>query len=148
MALTTTLVAHKYSTPPLVNRAQGTISGTYTAATVTSATTPATTAAATGGIADSDAVSNMTITGGVMTINLGFAPKKFTAINCTDRVRQEWFAGMAAANFLETAANGTVTLETDGTANINPSASSNTVVVTFSGGIATDNDTMVWEAIG
>lgn len=119
----------KFDASGVVHRASGKLSGTYTAATVTSST------------------ANATIASGVMTINLGFAPKRFLIINATDRVRQEWFDGLAAGNFLETAANGTVTLETDGVS-ANISVSGSVVTVTFSGGICTDNDTVVWSAEG
>ena len=147
MALVSTLVANKSSPTGIVSQASGYISGTYTAATVNSATAPSATAvAATGGIANQDAVANMVIAAGVMTITLGFAPKYFKIINVTDRLTQEWFEGMNSGDFLETAANGDKTLETDDKVVVSQSAG--TVVVTFDGGAATDNDTVVWEARG
>lgn len=149
MAVTTTFVAKKNApvAPPV--RASGYWSGTYTAATVNSATAASTTAAATGGIANQDAVTNMVIAAGVATITLGFVPKKFVITNVTDRVKQEYIEGIAAGSFLETAANGTVTLETDGVAaNCTVTTTSTVVTVTFSGGICTDNDAVVWEAFG
>lgn len=112
----------------IAERASGYLSGTYTAATVTSTPT--------------DSSKGAVIASGVLTISLGFAPKKFKIINCTDRLTQEWFEGLAANNFLETAANGDKTLETDGKVAV----SGSTVVVTFDGGAVTDNDTVVWEA--
>ena len=45
------------------------------------------------------------------TINLGFAPSYIKFVNQTDRIIDEWFTGMAAAESLHTAANGTVTDE-------------------------------------
>lgn len=146
MALTTTLVANKSAPNGVVSHANGYISGTYTAATVNSATAASTTAAATGGIANADAVANMVIASGVMTITLGFAPKYFKIVNVTDRLTQEWFEGMNSGDFIETAAAGTRTLETDDKVVVSQSAG--TVVVTFDGGAATDNDTVVWEARG
>lgn len=110
------------------NHASGYMSGTYTAASVTSSTAGA------------------VIASGVLTLTLGFAPKYFKIINVTDRLTQEWFEGMNSGDFLETAANGDKTLETDDQVVVNQSAG--TVVVTFAGGAATDNDTVVWEARG
>ena len=147
MALTSTLVANKSAPTGIVTHANGYISGTYTAASVNSATAASTTAvAATGGIANADAVANQVIASGVMTLTLGFSPKYFKIINVTDRLTQEWFEGMNSGDFLETAANGTVTLETDDKVVVSTTAG--TVVVTFDGGAATDNDTVVWEARG
>ena len=129
-----------------VQRTQGSISGTYTAATDVSTTT------------------NASIAAGVMTLTLGFVPTRFMIMNVTDRVKQEWFKGMNSGDYLETAADGTVTLETDdkvvvalrtgaggsasqagGSAD---TAASGVVTVTFDSGIATDNDTVVWVAEG
>lgn len=122
MALTNS----KYNPTGIANRANGSLSGTYTAATVTST------------------VSGAAIASGVLTLTLGFAPKYFKVINCTDRITQEWFQGMNAGDFIETAAAGTRTLETDDQVVV----SGNTVTVTFAGGAATDNDTVVWVAEG
>lgn len=131
-----------------VQRTQGSISGTYTAASDVSTT------------------NNASIAAGVLTLTLGFVPTYFKITNVTDRITQEWYKGMAANNFLETAANGVRTLETDGTANISIATRTGTggsvsqsggsadttpsgvVTVTFSGGIVTDNDTVVWVAEG
>ena len=129
-----------------VQRTQGSISGTYTAASDVSSTT------------------NASIAAGVMTLTLGFVPTRFMIMNVTDRVKQEWFKGMNSGDYLETAANGTVTLETDdkvvvairtgaggsvsqsgGSAD---TSASGVVTVTFDSGIATDNDTVVWVAEG
>lgn len=129
-----------------VQRTQGSISGTYTAATDVSTTT------------------NASIAAGVMTLTLGFVPTRFMIMNVTDRVKQEWFKGMNSGDYLETAANGTVTLETDdkvvvairtgagGSASQSggsaDTSASGVVTVTFDSGIATDNDTVVWVAEG
>jgi hypothetical protein len=129
-----------------VQRAQGSISGTYTAASDVSST------------------ANSTIAAGVLTLTLGFVPTYFKIINATDRVTQEWFKGMNSGDYLETAANGDKTLETDdkvvvalrtgtggsvsqagGSADTSPSG---VVTVTFDSGICTDNDTVVWLAEG
>lgn len=93
--------------------AQGSITGTYTAADVT--------------------------------LTLGFKPKHFKVTNVTDRLTQEWFAGMNFGDFLETAANGDKTLETDNKLEVNDDG---TVDLIADGGIITDNDTVVWEAFG
>lgn len=115
------------------NRVQLSFSGTYTAAT------------------DTYTGDGVTMAAGVITINVGFVPTKVFACNLTDRITQEWFKGMNQGDFLETAANGTRTLETDdklvvavsttGTAPVtfNPDA---TVTLTVNGGIMTDNDTV------
>ncbi len=129
-----------------VQRTQGSISGTYTAASDVSSTT------------------NASIAAGVMTLTLGFVPTRFMIMNVTDRVKQEWFKGMNSGDYLETAADGTVTLETDdkvvvairtgagGSASQSggsaDTSASGVVTVTFDSGIATDNDTVVWVAEG
>lgn len=129
-----------------VQRAQGSISGTYTAASDVSTT------------------ANAAITAGVLTLTLGFVPTYFKIINATDRITQEWFKGMNSGDYFETLANGTRTLETDdkvvvalrtgaggsvsqagGSADTTPSG---VVTVTFDSGICTDNDTVVWVAEG
>ncbi len=145
MALTSTLVANKSSPTGIVHRASGYIKGTYTAATVNSATSASTTATG-GGIANGDAVANMVIAAGVMTIELGFIPKKFEIVNVTDRLTQKWFEGMNTGDFIETVAAGDQTLETDDKISVN--ASTGVVTVTFDGGAVTDNDTVVWTAEG
>jgi hypothetical protein len=146
MALTTTFVANKSAPTGVVSRATGYIKGTYTAATVNSATAASTTAAATGGIANADAVENMVIASGVMTITLGFVPKYFKIINATDRLIQEWYDGLAFGDYLEEVAAGDKTLETDN--KIEVDTDTGVVTVTFDSGIATDNDTVVWVAEG
>src|SRR3990167_9088022 len=78
-----------------VQRAQGSISGTYTAATDVSTTT------------------NAAIAAGVLTLTLGFVPTYFKIINVTDRITQEWFQGMNSGDYLETIAAGDRALETD-----------------------------------
>lgn len=125
------------------NRAQGSFSGTYTAATDT--------------FTGTGSNAGVALASGVITITLGFVPRYFKIINVTDRITQEWFHGMNQGDFIETAANGTRTLETDdqvvvaasttGTAPVTfePAA---TVTITASGGAMTDNDTVVWVAEG
>lgn len=78
------------------NRIQVSLSGTYTAASAV--------------VADTDGV---TLAAGVLTINCTFEPLSVKVINVTDRITQEWFKGMNQGDFIETAANGTRTLETD-----------------------------------
>ena len=46
------------------------------------------------------------------TFTLPFAPTRIKFVNITDRIQDEWFTGMAAANSLHTVAAGTLTLET------------------------------------
>lgn len=84
-----------------------------------------------------------TYTAADYTITLGFVPKYVKVVNVTDRITQEWWYGMTAGNFLETAADGTRTLETDSGILVN---SDGTVTVDVSTGNQTDNDTVVWEA--
>ena len=129
-----------------VQRAQGYIKGTYTAATDVSTTT------------------NSSIAAGVLTLTLGFVPKHFYISNLTDRLTQEWWEGMNQGDYTERVAAGDQTLETDdkivvkvrtgaggsasqagGSADTSPSG---VVTVTFDSGIATDNDTVVWYAEG
>lgn len=64
-------------------------------------------------------------------VPLGFTPKYICWENVTDRVKGEWYEGMAANSCIKTIANGTRTLEVtggnggitvcdaDGTANVN-----------------------------
>lgn len=62
-------------------------------------------------------------------VSLGFTPKYVVWENVTDRVKIEWYEGMAANTSIKTVAAGTRTLETtnggiticdsDGTANVN-----------------------------
>jgi hypothetical protein len=77
------------------------------------------------------------------TLTLGFVPKYFKVVNVTDRVTQEWWYGFTAAQFMETAADGTRTLETDSAITVN---SDGTVDLDVSTGNYTDDDLVVWEA--
>lgn len=56
------------------------------------------------------------------TLPLGFLPRKVRIVNLTDRIQQEWFEGMAALSSLDTAAVGTVTLNTTTGITVNPTA--------------------------
>lgn len=123
-----------------LNRAQGSFSGTYTAET------------------DTFNANGVVLDGaGNIIISLGFVPKYFKVINATDRITQEWFEGMNFGDFLETAANGDKTLETDnqvevlvattGSAPVTFNAAA-TVTINAGGGAMTDNDTVVWVAEG
>lgn len=51
-------------------------------------------------------------TAAAVTITLGFKPRYVRFVNLTDRITDEWFEGMSAANSLHTVAAGTMTLET------------------------------------
>lgn len=126
-------------TQSLVRRANGYLSGSYTASSVASETTKSATSNAEG-------VASCVIGSGVMTITLGWIPKRFTIINATDRLTQEWYQGLNTGDFLETVAAGDRTLETDDKLTV--SASTGVVVVTFDGGAVTDSDTVVWFAEG
>lgn len=76
------------------------------------------------------------------TFMCGFTPRCVRFHNLTDRISDEWFEGMSAANSLHTVAAGTRTLET---------SNGITVIV---GGFTVNSTTMVasksffWEAIG
>ena len=124
MALTNS----KYITEGVVRKVTGSLSGTYTAASVASTT------------------ENATIASGVMTITTGFIPKRVYVHNITDRLEQEWFQGMNTGDFIEKAAAGDKTLETDDKLTVN--ATTGVVTITFDGGAVTDNDTMVYEITG
>jgi hypothetical protein len=54
--------------------------------------------------------------------NFGFVPDRVRFINLTDRIQDEWFAGMAADTALHTVAAGTVTLATSGGITVNTAA--------------------------
>lgn len=47
-----------------------------------------------------------------ISIPVGFTPNYVVFINATDRIKVEWYQGMAADTCIKTAAAGTVTLET------------------------------------
>lgn len=135
---------YKRNTGP-VQRAQGSVSGTYTAASDVSTTT------------------NASIAAGVLTITLGFVPTYFKLLNVTDRIACEWYAGMNQGDYIKTIADGTATLETGDALTITPetrvggsasqsggsadTAPSGVVTFTFSG-ITGDNDTLAWIAEG
>lgn len=76
------------------------------------------------------------------TFTLGFAPRKVRFVNLTDRIQDEWFEGMSAANSLHTVAAGTVTLETTNGITV----SGNTFTVTATTMVASKS--FFWEAIG
>ena len=131
-----------------VQRAQGSVTGTYTAATDVSAT------------------ANASIADGVLTITLGFVPTFVKVQNVTDKISVEWFKGMASGSCVKTIANGTVSLETTncpvvitartgtggsvsqagGTAD---TSASGVVTLTFAtGSFSGDNDVLAWIAEG
>lgn len=74
------------------------------------------------------------------TFTLGFAPRKIRFVNLTDRIQDEWFEGMSAANSLHTVAAGTVTLETTNGITV----SGNTFTVTATTMVASKS--FFWEA--
>ena len=51
-------------------------------------------------------------TAAAATFTVGFIPRHVIFVNLTDRISDEWFEGMSAANSLHTVAAGTRTLET------------------------------------
>ena len=128
-----------------VQRTQGSVSGTYTAATDVSTT------------------ANATIAAGVLTVTLGFLPTYFKLVNVTSKIAFEWFDGMNQGDYLKTLANGTVSLETGDALTITPAtraggsstqsggtadtAASGVATFTFSG-LSSDNHTLVWLAEG
>jgi len=87
-----------------------------------------------------------TYTAADFTVTVGFVPKHFKITNVTDRITQEWHSGMNQGDFIETIAAGDRTLETDDQIIVH--ATDGTVAIDVSGGIQTDNDTVVWEAWG
>lgn len=74
------------------------------------------------------------------TFTLGFVPRKVRFVNLTDRITDEWFEGMSAANSLHTVAAGTVTLETTNGITV----SGNTFTVTATTMVASKS--FFWEA--
>lgn len=123
------------NTNGVLNRMQVSFSGTYTAETDEY---------------DSDGV--VLDGAGNIVITVGFEPTYVKVINATDRLTQEWFKGMNFGDFLETAANGDKTLETDnqievavaetGSAPVTVKAA-HTVTINAGGGAMTDNDTVL-----
>lgn len=59
-------------------------------------------------------VADAGATGVAMTFAIGFTPRVVKFVNATDRITDEWYDDMAADSAIETAAAGTVTLETSG----------------------------------
>lgn len=136
----------KMQRDPVTGVITGHISGTYTAATEAVSSGPSQTFSAstlTTRQADGNNTQGAALASGVLTVTPGFIPRYAKIINVTDRVTQEWHKGMNQGDFLETAANGTRTLETDDKLVVNET----TGVVTFTadGTAITDNDTSVFE---
>jgi hypothetical protein len=125
----------QYQKEGVVRRLRGHLSGTYVAATVVSETVKSATS-------NARAVANATIAAGVMTITPGYVPSYVKIVNVTTRVMQEWFAGMNSGDFLETAAAGTRSLETDDKLVVN--TSTGVITVTFNGAGVADNETLVY----
>ena len=142
MAQETTLVTYKYDKEGVVRRSRGSLSGTYTAATVNSATAVSTTAAG-GGIANARAVNDVLIASGVLTLTLGFVPSHVLMQNVTARTSVEWYAGMNFGDTLTTDVNGVKALSTANIMEVD--VSTGVVTFTFSGQL-TDNETLVWIA--
>lgn len=118
----------------VVNRQQFSLSGTYTAAS------------------DAYSANDMVLASGVLTITVGFEPTYVKVINVTDRLEQEWWKGMNKGDFVETAAAGDKTLETDDKVVVTVAATGSapvtykgayTVAVLADGGAITDNDTVI-----
>lgn len=125
-----------------VQRTQGYLSGTYTAAT------------------DVNTTKNASMAAGVLTLTLGYAPTYVVFHNLTTRIKREWYRGMAANTTIDTTAAGVMSLNTSsalvvtgrtgagavggtssgGTAD---TSASGTVVITASG-LFTDNDACAW----
>lgn len=142
-----------------LQRTQGSISGTYTAATDVSTTT------------------NAAMAAGVLTLTLGFVPKHFLMQNVTQKWKFEWYEGMAADTYIVTQADGDATLSDDagisidlrtglgglagtraaGTADTTPlgvvtiTAAATATLAAINAAVAylfTDNDTVTWVAEG
>ena len=58
------------------------------------------------------ATGEFTGDGTVLTVNLGFTPKRVELVNVTDRISQLWVKGMAATTTLNTDAAGARTANT------------------------------------
>jgi hypothetical protein len=76
------------------------------------------------------------------TFTLGFTPRYVKFVNLTDRIVDEWFEGMTAANSLHDVAAGTSTLETTNGITV----SGNTFTVTATTMVASKS--FYWQAIG
>jgi len=113
---------------PAPQRANGSISGTYTAAT------------------EANSNNGAVIASGVLTITPGFMPKSVKVINVTARISHEWFQGMLTGDYLKTVAAGTRSLETDDALVVN--ATTGVVTVLATGDVLDDNATIVWEIKG
>lgn len=124
-----------------VQRTQGSLSGTYTAAS------------------DVNTTKNASLAAGVLTLTVGYEPRHVRFVNQTTRIQREWFYGMAANTTLDSDANGTMTLNTSsalvvtdrtGTggsvsqAGGTAGGSSDCTVVITASGLFTDNDAVCW----
>src|SRR5690349_25137154 len=81
-------------------------------------------------------------TAAAATFTIGFVPRIVRFHNLTDRISDEWYEGMSAANSLHTVAAGTRTLETTNGITV----SGNTFSVTATTMVASKS--FYWEAIG
>lgn len=133
---------------PVSGRVSVYLSGTYTAATEANSSGPSqtfsgstvSTRALAANALDTQGAS---IASGVLTITPGFMPSKVEVKNVTDKLIQTWHVGMNTGDFIEEAAAGDKTLETDDKVSVN--ATTGVVTVTADGGAITDNDTVVVE---
>lgn len=132
----------------IFNRQQGSLTGTYTAATdVLTASGAGTGASLTNpnGVAGVGG-AGAALAAGVLTLTPGFVPKFVRVVNVTDRISWEWFAGMNQGDYLEQVAAGTRTLETDDKLVILTTTGVTTITLTdLSVG---DNDSMTWVVEG
>ncbi len=84
------------------------------------------------------------------TFTCGFVPRYVKWVNLTDRITDEWYEGMAAGSAIETAAAGTMTLETSGgiTVNTNAANAVNGGSFTVDSTIIVASKVFAWMAIG
>ncbi len=78
----------------------------------------------------------------------GFRPRKVVVENVTDRIRIEWYEGMADNSCIKTAANGTRTLEvTGGNGGITVSANGFSVLQNATLAVVVASKVLAFEAI-
>ena len=160
--MTITMTQTNLQVPP--KKIRGTLSGTYTAASVTNALLTTVNAEVNGPpVTNSSGTvtypkQSVVLAAGVLTINLGFAPRHVIVQNVTQRISKEWYDGMNLTDSLLVVAAGTATLVTtsgvlivngtSGTAPVTYEPASSVTITFATDSLVTDNDTIVWEIEG
>lgn len=82
------------------------------------------------------------------TFNPGFVPRKIVFENLTDRIKQEWYEGMANGAAVQTVAIGTRTLEAATGPTLGTDAAGTATSFTMPAGTMVASKSFRWEAWG